>query len=100
MSNKYICKSLGHKNAYCCYMVNPNLCKGCPYFNEMWKRKIKQSQFTYCIIYEEKLMKDCPRTWFNKEKAIYECEYQKDDYGNLNKYYKCPYKTVRKEFVK
>ena len=54
MSNKYMCEGLGHKNDYCCYMISPILCKGCPYFEKEWQYKIKQSQFTYCIIYEKK----------------------------------------------
>jgi len=94
----YPCKSLGRSNDYCRIIISPVLCKGCPYFKKEWEDKINESQYSYCIIYEEKPMKDCPGAWFNKKKAMYECEYQKNDYSNLEKYKKCPHKTVLSYF--
>jgi len=98
MTKDYMCKGLNRQNDLCCYIISPILCKGCPYFKKEWQEKIEESQYTYCIIYEEKPMKDCSGAYFNKNKGIYECEYQKNDYSNLKKYKKCPHKTVRKEF--
>lgn len=84
---------------YCHIIINILRCKDCPRFDQEWQHRINESQYSYCILYEDKPMRDCAGAWFNKEKALYECECQKGDYGNIRKYGTCSYKTISKEFL-